>query len=178
MNRYSLREPSLSVYDKDEWYTTVSFYICKRKYRSGAKTWCFHKWQLEKSQIKDCRFDRIGRPLERLPAKVTKTSQNTMICSAASMESTHYRYSQGLIKAASCSLFPGACLVWMLTQFAKKMDLVALVSNAGHKWYFQRTMAWMRNCLPSQTAVSVHSFAYSLQLTDTNLNTDDFPTRA
>ena len=71
MNRYSRlakspdREPSFSIYHKDGWYTTNSFYICKRSYRSGAKTRSFDKWQLDKSRIKDCRFDRIGRPLEK-----------------------------------------------------------------------------------------------------------------
>ena len=71
MNRYSRlaksqdREPSFSIYHKDRWYTTIPSYSCKRNYRSGAKNRSFDKWQLEKTRIKDCRFDRIGRPLEK-----------------------------------------------------------------------------------------------------------------
>ena len=65
--------------------------------------------------------------------------------------------------------------MWMLTQFAIWMGLVALVNNAGHNWYFQKTMAWMRDHLPNLTAVSVQPVAYLLQLVDTDLNVEDFP---
>ena len=107
--------------------------------------------------------------------KSEKNSQNTRICSSASMESTRCRNSQELIKTASCTLFSGTCLVWMLTQFATRMDLVALANNAGHIWYFQNIMAWMRDNRPNLTAVSVQAAAYSLQLIDTDPNVDDLP---
>ena len=139
-------EPNFSVYHKDGWYTTFSFDICMRDYRSVARTRSLDNWQLATGQTKDCRFDRIGRPVEKPACESHKNSQNTMICSYASMESTHYRNPQGLTKAVSCSLFPATCLVWMLTQFAKGLDLVAL----GHNWCFQRTLAWMMDCVLSR----------------------------
>ena len=117
------------VYHKDGWYTTISFCICKRNYTSSSTmTRSFDKWHLEKSQIKNCRFDRIGRPLKKPACQSHKDSQNAMIYS--------YRNSQVLVKAALCSLFLGTCLLWMLTHFAIRMDFVALANNAGHNWFF------------------------------------------
>ena len=140
-------EPNLSFYHKDGWYTTFSFYICMRNYGSGAKTRSFDKRQLAMSQIKDRRFDRIGRP--QRPARESHINLHDLLLRFYGKYAS--QNSQGLIRAASCSLFPETCLVRMLTQFAKGLDLVALVSsNDGHNWCFQRTLAWMMDCLPSR----------------------------
>lgn len=179
MNRYSRLDTfqdcdlNFSVYHKYGRYTTAFLYICKRSYRSGAKIRSFDKWQLEKSQIKDCRFDRIGRLRKNLRAEKLAEYDDLLLC----FHGGEYAIQKPTrVNQKSIMHFVFEKLLGMDVDSICYMDGSCRTrDNAGHNWYFLKTMTWMRDHLPNLTAVSVHPVAYLLQLVDTDLNVEDFP---